>query len=156
MLAYRLARTSGIITGQQLTVRGVYYVGVDLAWGLRSPTGVAVVDDDGVLRHVGVPGDDDDVSREVVRNGAHASPSHVRSPMIFQAYHAPHAIRSTFFQERRISSGGVGSAIIARIRKTTASHREETLMTSAAHSSGSLAALAAGLASGSIRVVDPR
>lgn len=43
----------------------MYYVGVDLAWGLRSPTGVAVVDDDGVLRHVGVAGDDDDVSNRL-------------------------------------------------------------------------------------------
>jgi predicted RNase H-like nuclease len=39
----------------------IYFVGVDLAWGQRSPTGVAVVDATGVLRHVGVAGDDDDV-----------------------------------------------------------------------------------------------
>jgi len=39
----------------------VYFVGVDLAWGQRSPTGVAVLDGNGVLCHVAVAGDDDDV-----------------------------------------------------------------------------------------------
>ena len=39
----------------------MYFVGVDLAWGQRSPTGVAVLDSHGVLCHVGVAGDDDDV-----------------------------------------------------------------------------------------------
>jgi predicted RNase H-like nuclease len=39
----------------------VHYVGVDLAWGQRSPTGVAVLDATGSLCHVGVAGGDDDV-----------------------------------------------------------------------------------------------
>jgi predicted RNase H-like nuclease len=39
----------------------MHYVGVDLAWGRRSPTGVAVLDSSGALCHVGVAGDDDDV-----------------------------------------------------------------------------------------------
>ena len=39
----------------------MYFVGVDLAWGQRSPTGVAVLDADGTLRHVGVAGDDADL-----------------------------------------------------------------------------------------------
>jgi predicted RNase H-like nuclease len=39
----------------------MYYVGVDLAWGERNPTGVAAVDADGVLRHVGAARSDDDV-----------------------------------------------------------------------------------------------
>ena len=39
----------------------MHYVGVDLAWGQRSPTGVAVLDRDGKLTHVGVAGDDADV-----------------------------------------------------------------------------------------------
>ena len=39
----------------------MYFVGVDLAWGQRSPTGVAALDSDGVLCHVGVAGDDADV-----------------------------------------------------------------------------------------------
>ena len=39
----------------------MYFVGVDLAWGERNPTGVAAVDTDGVLRHVGAAGSDDDV-----------------------------------------------------------------------------------------------
>jgi predicted RNase H-like nuclease/ppGpp synthetase/RelA/SpoT-type nucleotidyltranferase len=36
----------------------VHYVGVDLAWGARNPTGVAVLQDDGVLLHVSARGDD--------------------------------------------------------------------------------------------------
>jgi predicted RNase H-like nuclease len=36
----------------------VYFVGVDLAWGERNPTGVAVVDDAGELAHVAAAGDD--------------------------------------------------------------------------------------------------
>jgi len=43
----------------------VYFVGVDLAWGERNPTGVAVVDAAGVLRHVGRAGGDDDVLAQV-------------------------------------------------------------------------------------------
>lgn len=39
----------------------MHYVGVDLAWGLRSPTGVAALDESGALRHVGVAGGDDDL-----------------------------------------------------------------------------------------------
>ena len=50
-----------MVTDRKLTVSPVYFVGVDLAWGRRSPTGVAAVDAAGVLRHVGVAGDDDDV-----------------------------------------------------------------------------------------------
>ena len=52
-------------TNRELTVcpvtSPVYYVGVDLAWGQRSPTGVAVLDASGALCHAGVAGDDDDV-----------------------------------------------------------------------------------------------
>jgi len=43
----------------------VYFVGVDLAWGDRSPTGVAAIDEAGVLRHVAVAGDDDDVLNQM-------------------------------------------------------------------------------------------
>jgi len=39
----------------------VYFVGVDLAWGQRSPTGVGVLDGRGKLRHIGVAGDDADL-----------------------------------------------------------------------------------------------
>ncbi|SPM40302.1 Predicted nuclease (RNAse H fold) [Mycobacterium numidiamassiliense] len=39
----------------------MYFVGVDLAWGVRNPTGVAVVDDDGRLVHVGAVRDDDHI-----------------------------------------------------------------------------------------------
>ncbi len=39
----------------------VYFAGVDLAWGERNPTGVAVVDADGLLVRVGAAGDDDDI-----------------------------------------------------------------------------------------------
>ncbi len=54
-----------MVTAAEFTVWSVYYVGVDLAWGLRSPTGVAVLDDGGVLRHVGVAGDDEDVLAQI-------------------------------------------------------------------------------------------
>jgi predicted RNase H-like nuclease len=43
----------------------MYYVGVDLAWGQRSPTGVAVLDRDGGLKHVGVAGGDADVLSQI-------------------------------------------------------------------------------------------
>jgi predicted RNase H-like nuclease/ppGpp synthetase/RelA/SpoT-type nucleotidyltranferase len=39
----------------------MYFVGVDLAWGERKPTGVAVVDDGGRLVYVGVAQDDDSI-----------------------------------------------------------------------------------------------
>ncbi len=39
----------------------MYYVGVDLAWGERNPTGVAVADVDGAVLHVGTARSDDDV-----------------------------------------------------------------------------------------------
>ena len=39
----------------------MYFVGVDLAWGQRSPTGVAALDNHGALCHVGGAGDDADV-----------------------------------------------------------------------------------------------
>ncbi|AQT81736.1 GTP pyrophosphokinase [Mycolicibacterium litorale] len=39
----------------------MHYVGVDLAWGERMPTGLAVVDDAGVLVWVAAAGDDADV-----------------------------------------------------------------------------------------------
>ena len=39
----------------------MYFVGVDLAWGERKPTGIAAVDADGVLRHVGAAITDADI-----------------------------------------------------------------------------------------------
>src|SRR3984957_14889751 len=39
----------------------MHFVGVDLAWGVRNPTGVAVVDDDGHLVHIGAVRDDDQI-----------------------------------------------------------------------------------------------
>ncbi|AMO59507.1 RelA/SpoT domain-containing protein [Mycolicibacterium phlei] len=36
----------------------MHFVGLDLAWGERNPTGVAVLDADGRLRHLGTAGDD--------------------------------------------------------------------------------------------------
>ena len=39
----------------------MYYVGVDLAWGERKPTGVAAVDATGVLRDVGAAATDADI-----------------------------------------------------------------------------------------------
>src|ERR1700759_2620027 len=62
-LAYRAARTFGMLTNTQLTVGPgliaraqyplrMYFAGVDLAWAGRNPTGVAVVDADGDLVHL--------------------------------------------------------------------------------------------------------
>jgi predicted RNase H-like nuclease/ppGpp synthetase/RelA/SpoT-type nucleotidyltranferase len=39
----------------------MHFVGVDLAWGDRKPTGLAVLDDDGRLRHVSASGTDDEI-----------------------------------------------------------------------------------------------
>lgn len=39
----------------------MYFVGIDLAWGERSPTGVAVADSSGRLVHLGAAGDDADI-----------------------------------------------------------------------------------------------
>lgn len=50
-----------MVTNRKLTVCPVHFIGVDLAWGQRSPTGVAAVDADGSLCHVAVAGSDDDV-----------------------------------------------------------------------------------------------
>lgn len=50
-----------MFTSPQLTVWPMYFVGVDLAWGQRNPTGVAVLDGAGELKAVGAAGDDDDV-----------------------------------------------------------------------------------------------
>src|SRR5689334_8738506 len=40
-------------------VGSMQFVGVDLAWGVRRPTGVAVLDDDGRLLHVASESSDD-------------------------------------------------------------------------------------------------
>ena len=39
----------------------MHFVGVDLAWGLRKPTGLAVLDEDGRLLHVSAAGSDDEI-----------------------------------------------------------------------------------------------
>lgn len=39
----------------------MYFVGLDLAWGERKPTGVAVIDESGSLVHAGTATDDDDI-----------------------------------------------------------------------------------------------
>lgn len=58
-----------MVTRTKLTVCPVtsplHFVGVDLAWGQRSPTGVAVIDASGALCHVGVAGGDDDVLAQI-------------------------------------------------------------------------------------------
>ena len=43
----------------------MFFVGVDLAWGRRSPTGVAAVDARGVLCHLGVAAGDDDLQAQL-------------------------------------------------------------------------------------------
>ena len=39
----------------------MHFVGVDLAWGDRKPTGLAVLDADGHLLHVSAAGTDDEI-----------------------------------------------------------------------------------------------
>ena len=43
----------------------MYFVGLDLAWGERKPTGVAVVDDTGKLVHLAVAQDDASIKAKV-------------------------------------------------------------------------------------------
>src|SRR6201996_4062763 len=45
----------------RLTLERVYFVGVDLAWGVRNPTGGAAIDSDGRLAFVGAVRDDSEV-----------------------------------------------------------------------------------------------
>lgn len=60
----------------------MYYVGVDLAWGSRSPTGVAVLDGSGVLVHVGVAGDDADVLGQLAPFVAGACVVAIDAPLV--------------------------------------------------------------------------
>jgi predicted RNase H-like nuclease/ppGpp synthetase/RelA/SpoT-type nucleotidyltranferase len=46
-------------------VSAVHHVGLDLAWGERQPTGVAVLDGDGRLLHVAAAKSDDDIAAQV-------------------------------------------------------------------------------------------
>jgi predicted RNase H-like nuclease/ppGpp synthetase/RelA/SpoT-type nucleotidyltranferase len=46
-------------------VSHVHHVGLDLAWGERQPTGVAVLDEDGRLLHVASARTDDDIAAQV-------------------------------------------------------------------------------------------
>ena len=39
----------------------MHFVGVDLAWGDRRPTGLAVLDDEGYLLHVSAAATDDEI-----------------------------------------------------------------------------------------------
>jgi predicted RNase H-like nuclease/ppGpp synthetase/RelA/SpoT-type nucleotidyltranferase len=43
----------------------MHFVGLDLAWGDKKPTGVAVIDEDGTLLHVSAQTDDDSILRAV-------------------------------------------------------------------------------------------
>jgi predicted RNase H-like nuclease len=43
----------------------MYFVGLDLAWGERKPTGVAVVDDTGKLVHLAVAADDTSIKAAI-------------------------------------------------------------------------------------------
>jgi predicted RNase H-like nuclease len=43
----------------------VYFVGLDLAWGENNPSGVAAVDSDGRLLHVGIAQDDEDITAAI-------------------------------------------------------------------------------------------
>src|SRR3954454_17002004 len=74
-LAYRSASTLGIVTDTQLTAKGqrpgsgkvgaMHFVGLDLAWGEKKQTGVAVVATDGRLLHVGAAQDNADIEAAI-------------------------------------------------------------------------------------------
>jgi predicted RNase H-like nuclease len=43
----------------------MYFVGLDLAWGEKNQTGVAVIDSDGRLLHLGVAHDDESIATAI-------------------------------------------------------------------------------------------
>lgn len=59
----------------------MHYVGIDLAWGERSPTGVAVLDASGRLLRVGAARTDDDVAA-LVDDAAPACVAGIDAPLI--------------------------------------------------------------------------
>src|SRR5215213_1336211 len=86
-LAYRLASTLGIVTDTQLTARvrqarPMYFVGLDLAWGEKKQTGVAVVDVEGRLLHVGIAQDHTSIIDAVVPFTAEACLVAIDAPLI--------------------------------------------------------------------------
>ncbi|GAA1172392.1 bifunctional ribonuclease/(p)ppGpp synthase [Ornithinimicrobium humiphilum] len=60
----------------------MHYVGIDLAWGDRSPTGVAVLDADGRLVHVSVAQTDDEVVAAVTPYTSEACLVAVDAPLV--------------------------------------------------------------------------
>jgi predicted RNase H-like nuclease len=60
----------------------MYFVGLDLAWGVRNPTGVAVVDTAGSLVHVGAAVDDDGIVEQVAPYIDHACLVGIDAPLI--------------------------------------------------------------------------
>lgn len=60
----------------------VYFAGLDLAWGERSPTGVAVVDDTGRLRHVAAATDDADILTQLGPYTADACVVGIDAPLV--------------------------------------------------------------------------
>jgi predicted RNase H-like nuclease len=82
-----LASTFGIVTDTQLTARigqagHVYFVGIDLAWGERSPTGVAVADADGSLVHLAAARDDADIVAQLAPYAAEESLLAIDAPLV--------------------------------------------------------------------------
>ena len=62
-VAARLAADPGVPGARAPRRMSTYFVGVDLAWGERKPTGLAVLDDDGHLVHVSAPPTDEAIVR---------------------------------------------------------------------------------------------
>lgn len=60
----------------------MYFVGVDLAWGDRRPTGLAVLDDEGRLVHVSAAGPDDQIVDTLAPYVAHDCLVAVDAPLI--------------------------------------------------------------------------
>src|SRR5215211_150602 len=53
------------LTGAMRQGDGMYFVGVDLAWGEINQSGVAVIDVDGRLVHIGIAQDDSSIANEL-------------------------------------------------------------------------------------------
>lgn len=60
----------------------MYFVGIDLAWGERSPTGVAVVDADGALVHLGAARHDADIVAQLAPYTAEESLLAIDAPLV--------------------------------------------------------------------------
>ncbi len=58
----------------------MFHIGVDLAWGVKRPTGLAVLDDDGLLVHVSTVRTDEEILATLARRTPRATASSPSTP----------------------------------------------------------------------------